>query len=239
MSRLAGSRIGVLCLGSVLLLAVQVASQQAVSSMLQQNVPDAVVTAAAQPGSPERFVHALALLRVPAGVILRKENPSANSFEANGPVGTRVLGDAIEEFRRSHPGYLVEDSETGLFIAPKSSGCVSPLDRIITVEQAGPLNIVLWQIARVVDPATPDFPPNMVGAGGGPDRRGGRDLFRQPVKLRARNVSLRETLMELSKQVPGVVWGVRETPGEEGAPSDCTLTLLTTDHTLFTSYKLQ
>lgn len=240
MSRLAASRIAHLCFASSLLLSVPLASHQSGSNPLRQHIPDRVMAAAGRRGSPEGFVRALAALHVPAGLVLRQYvGSSPESSDLHRPLGTHVLSDAIEEFRREHPDHLVEDRETGIFIAPESSGCVAPLDRPISLEQDGPLPFVLWQVFKLVDPATPQIPPSIVGGGIGLNARGGPDPFTQPVRVRARNESLRATLMDLSRQARGVVWGIRETPGRDAAPSICTLTLLSADQTVFTSYRVQ
>ena len=242
MSSLDVSKIGLQVVALALLLTVTLSSQQPGSSILRRPIPASVMAAAARRGDPESFAHVLASLRVPAGIVLQKHGEGASdvSFDPNAPGGPWALGDAIEGFRRVHTDYVLDDDETGIFLVPKTSGCVAPTSRMIDVEQGGgPLYFVLWQIAKVVDPATPQVPPSVVGGGGALDARGERDLFRERVRSLGRSASLRATLMDLSRQVPGVVWALREGPGRDGAPSVCTLTLLTADRTLTTSYRIQ
>lgn len=202
-----------------------------------QYVPESVMAASARPGPPEQLAHALAMLGVPAGFILGKAHEGGEAVPLNlsAPLGTHRLSDALASFRAGHPDYRVDDDDGGLFIAPVTSACAQSLQRTVDVQQAGRLNEVLFAVARTVDASLPDVPAGLVIGGGSPPPAEMR-LLRRPVNLVAKQAVLRSVLMDLSRQVRGVVWGIREDAGNDAAPPSCIVTLMTANVTLNTSY---
>jgi hypothetical protein len=110
---------------------------------------------------------------------------------------------------------------------------------VISLKSRGRISDVLFQLARTIDPSLPDVPPGVVQ--GGPPGNGSTAWFRT-IEIDSRSETVLGTLATLAAASPGVVWGVKEqsakaSPG--AARLRCTLTLLTGESTLATSYDLK
>jgi len=210
---------------------------------LRRPIPDAVMTAS-EADRPTAFAHALAALGVPAGFAFtgRQDAGELISIQPDTPTGRHALSEAVANFRRKNPGYRVDPSD-GLLAVSESSVCAPALEQPVTLETGGTYLEVLDRVAGALMPTNtdPKIPPGIVHGGSSHSKATDAEafLFSRPVRVKAVAAPLRSVLMDMSRQVPGVVWSVQEVLTEDGQVGDCVLTMLTAQHALYTSYTVR
>ena len=239
MYRAARARIAIGLLAA--LPTIVLAARQAPRFGLTQRVPDAVIEAAEKPGTIG-MIRSLALMSVPAGAILPERTDPRESYgrsklESDLAPGLKSLDTAIDRFRENHEGVNVEAAYGHLLIAPETSACRPVLDRRVSLNMTNSAGRVFSELARLVNPLNPGGPVGYAGSGDSEYYRA-QALVRTPVTVKLDRAPLGTAFGVVVRQVPGLVWALREleTPALDGSP--CKLVLFTRGAAINTSWTL-
>lgn len=191
-------------------LAVRPAATQRIktdAAVLQRSVPSEM-SDVARVGTVGDFARALARGKVPAGVVVSRQDRKPTSTAGQrreGQAGAlTTLGGVVPVFRAQHPAYDVEEGPgRGLFVALSNTPCRAALKRpLLDLKLTGPVYRVGFDLLRIGNPSVPNISPGIVS--GGPAEI--PSVLTEQVSLFYQRLTLHEALDEIVRQVPGLVW---------------------------------
>jgi hypothetical protein len=191
------------------------AAAASAASGVQQGSHDRVpraVERAARHGTIEQFANAVAAARIPTGFVIAAEDnrrPKTwrpDSAENEGPPAD--LEDAVSQFERRNPHYVVRHRDGVLRIRPAAeTPCVRAVEQTFDgMTASGMAFEVVYEAVRARNrDQSPAPPPGLVGS-----IASSPDPYRTFVSVDLQQASLADILDAVVRDAPGLGWAVRE-----------------------------